>query len=271
MNNEMNRLTEAIEKEAISSLTAKLGIELSTEHYFDTLFPTPQLLLDSRTPVFKNVIIYGAQGFGKTECARSIAYKATQYYGTKYCNIAISSDLKKLLLEGLRPRPINILIAEDLTLRKVEPETLSNYYRIRHLAMRRGIKKGLILSIITLHDFYAVPKALRSYFDSLILVQPPTNKFDYNLFRSYVNSDTMEKLMLLQQYKTKDNKYKAIKAYWILGETGFMETELAPNNLQILDLDGEKEPVWRTFLRTSREEEEEEEEGMEWEMDTEEG
>jgi hypothetical protein len=196
---------------------------------------------------YANLLIYGHQGFGKTETWKWLVQKATEIYGAENVNACMSKDIKLLLESGISPgRPVQLLIAEDLTLQRVDNQALQNFYTIRHVAESEGLRSGYILTVLVIHDLYALPKHLRTFFQFLIATNPPTNRFDFNVLKGYLRADVIKVLERLSRHKHLNDSYKAWKAFWYLGKSGFLRTELVRIKV--------KEPIEREseLMRTAR-------------------
>jgi hypothetical protein len=199
---------------------------------------------------YANLLIYGHQGFGKTETWKWLVQKATEIYGPKNVNACMSKDIKLLLEGGINPRrPVQLLIAEDLTLQRVDNQALQNFYTIRHVAESEGLRSGYILTVLVIHDLYALPKHLRTFFQFLIATNPPTNRFDFNVLKGYLRAEVIRTLERLSRHKHLNDSYKAWKAFWYLGKSGFLRTELV--KIKVRETDGWL-PMESGLLRTAR-------------------
>jgi hypothetical protein len=193
--------------------------------FFDAIFPEMSTIMELDAPLHSNCLIYGQEGFGKTETAKAIAYEAVQRYGRRRVNAVTSEKLGYLIWAGLNKKPIQVLIFEDVTLKKIPEEELVDFYRLRHIAQQRGMKKGYILTIITFDDFHSLPKPISSHFDFLLFTTP-TNPHDRNFMKMYLNEDIIKELEDLQTKKKVNDKYKEYKAFWFLGGSGFIRTKI---------------------------------------------
>jgi hypothetical protein len=206
-----------------------LGIKTDNEFFFKALFPPISFLEEAKRPLHSPMLAYGAQTMGKTETCKFIVKNAYDFYGRDRVNAVWSSNIELLLANGIQEaetKPIQILIAEDITLEEPDKDALKNFYKIGHIAEANGMKKGLILTILTLHDIYSVPKHLRTFFNCLLACNAPTNLYDFNIIKSYLKEDVIKKLRELQTKKYFDHSAKAYAAYWFLGSSGFIKTEL---------------------------------------------
>jgi len=200
-------------------------MEVLNTLFLERLYPSFELLEKLDTVLYRNVIIYGAQGKGKSSLTNWLILKAKERYGERKVRASRQYQGLGLLLEkGIGGRPINILVADDLSLAKIKEEELSNFYRLRHLIFNKGIKIGLGVTILVIHDFFVIPRHLRSYFDALILCSPPSNRFDRSFVKSYVGQELLD--VLTKLHSNYDSlEHLAIKAFWYLGTIGLLKTE----------------------------------------------
>jgi len=184
--------------------------------------------INQRGIIYYNVLVDGSQGSGKTKCAEAIVEEAVKIYGEHNVNAVKSRKNLKLLLDnGINNKPIQILFADDLTLSKVNLKELENFYNVRHLLEEKGRDTGLIITIIALHDFFAIPKHLRSFFNFLIVCNPPTNQYDRKFISNYIGIDNLKLLEKIYRSRKEDVKYYGYKIFWSLGLVGILYTPLA--------------------------------------------
>jgi hypothetical protein len=266
----------------VANVTDQLEpVKVENEEFLKVLFLSPERIRGALSPLHSSLITYGSQGQGKSQTAAWLVMKAREFYGPRNVNAVQSGDIQALLAEGLNRKLVNILIAEDMTLEKVDNETLKNFYKVRHLAEERGMKKGYIITILTLHSLHSVPKHLREFFSFLILCNQPVNRYDFNVMRSYLGEEVIGALERLTMKKHFDDSQKAYKAFWFLGKSGFIKTDLT--NIKVKEINGwpsysSDEPlrmsdrevrslkIFKEFMDTPVGEEED---GCEWDMDTE--
>lgn len=199
-------------------------MKIDNKEFFQIMFPSMKRIMKADSPLYSNLMLYGAAGMGKTLGIESIIEKAQEKYGPENVHATITDgDVGLALSIGFDSRPIQIVAIDDLTLRKVNQTELEGFYKCRHLALANGMKHGYILTILVVHDFFAIPKHLRTYFDFLIACNPPTNQFDKNFLKQYLGGEIIRELFRLQRKKRIDDNLKAIKAYWFLGQSGFIK------------------------------------------------
>lgn len=200
-------------------------MKIDNKEFYKVLFPSMKRIMESDAPIYSNMMMYGAPGQGKTMGIESLIETAKEMYGPENVHATITDgDVGLALAIGFDKRPIQILAIDDLTLKKVVNSELENFYKCRHLAMAKGMVKGYILTILVVHDFFAIPKHLRTYFDFMIACNPPTNKFDMNFLKGYLGGEIVRELFRLQRRKRVEDNLKAFKGYWFLGQSGFIQT-----------------------------------------------
>jgi len=203
-----------------------MEVEVTNDKFLEALFPPWEYIQAADTPLYENVIIYGAQGMGKTTTWRYLVAKAREKYGPNRVNAVYSEDIEALLKYGLKSgKPIQILVAEDVTLSDPPDEAYKEFFTLRH---KLDTGKGLVITISTVHDFFCLKKFVRTYFQFLLLNNAPTNQYDYYRIRQYVGKDMLEQLYELTKLKHYDHDAKAYVGYWFLGTKGFIKVEPVP-------------------------------------------
>jgi len=221
---------------------------LVNEDFFKMLFPNkkiierkPDINYESNNIIFKNFIIFGYQGSGKTTTVNALGYYANKKYGKDNVNCAVSEngDLDLLLRWGLKPVLVNILFADNVTLRPLEKETLMRYFRIRHLFKQRyNLSNGYILSLISLHRFHSVPVELRTTIDGIIIKDSSLNPYDRSVLKRFIGQDFLD--FLEEIYLERDSRPE-LKRYSIFiskGVSGLISLPLVKENYlrDVLDL-----------------------------------
>jgi len=176
---------------------------------------SPRVKYPTNNVIFRNIVLYGYQGSGKTSSVRRIVYEAVKKYGQGNVNARMSEDgdLGALLRWGLRPVLVNILFSDNTTLRKIPREELMRYFRIRHIYRERfGLDNGYILSLIALHRFHSIPPELRTTIDGLLIKDSSMNPYDRSVLKRFIGEDN---LRLLETLSIEREKYPDLKSIGI--------------------------------------------------------
>ena len=191
--------------------------------FYRFLFPTkrdilrkPRVSYDYNNIIFKNIIIFGYQGSGKTSTANAIASVAVKRYGERNVNAVMSEegDLNLLMNYGLQDKLVNILFADNLTLRKLNRSELMEYFRIRHKAKNSlGMSNGYILSMLALHRFHSIPVELRTNMDALIVKDSSMNPYDRNILKKFIGKEHLDMLDYISINRDHNPKLKALSIF----------------------------------------------------------
>lgn len=218
-----------------------------TDYFLSKLFPdmkqimyTPKTKYLTNNIRFKNVLIYGKPGSGKTELVRAIDERAVLKYGKENVNASVSynGDLDLLIEYGLDDKPVQILFADNVTLVKPKKEALQNFFKIRHYyRMLTGRSNGLILSFLAAHRFHGVNISLRTDLDFLIVRNSPTNPWDNNIIKRFIGNLGIHIMEIIEEEReTRRDLYK-FSMFYSKTKTGLLELPLAKENyLKVLDV-----------------------------------
>jgi len=211
-----------------------------TKDFFDFLLPSktiinyrPKVRYDTNNVIFRNVILYGFQGSGKTSGVNYIVYKAIKKYGEENVNARVSEDgnLSELLSFGLRPVLVNILFSDNTTLRKISKEELLSYFRIRHLFKERyGLSNGYILSLIALHRFHSIPVELRTTIDGIIVKDSSMNPYDRSILKKFIGDKVLQTIEKISVEREKKPELKKLAYFVGRSISGFITLPLAREN-----------------------------------------
>jgi len=181
---------------------------------------------------FRNILIYGQIGSGKTECVRKLAEILCDYYGEANVNCKQSTDLELTMQYGLDDKLVQLLFIDDLTLQKVPSDVLSRYFTIRHDWLKcTGRNYGYILSVLGVHRFFSIDPLLRSNLDGIIFRSSGTNPYDRSFIRKIIGDVGLSTMDQLEQLRTADPTYYKYSVYWLKGDVvGLLELDLADQN-----------------------------------------
>jgi hypothetical protein len=185
---------------------------LVNDYFFSKFFPTIERIchVDKSMPyanntIYRNFILYGSPGTGKTTTANSIAGHGINKYGINNVNAKFSENgnLEFLMHRGLDPKKlVNILFTDNATLAIHNKETLVKYFTLRnqYFDKRKEMKvdfnhNGYILSIISLHRYHSVPVDLRSIVDAIIIRDVSLNPYDQRVIKQFINDSEISALL----------------------------------------------------------------------------
>ncbi|MEM2260816.1 MAG: hypothetical protein QXK24_00045 [Ignisphaera sp.] len=213
---------------------------LINRQFYNLLFPPKRIILrkprvnyETNNIIFKNYIIYGFQGVGKTSTVNYLAGKAIQKYGRNNVNAVVSEDgdLELLMHYGLQPKLVNILFSDNITLRRIDRSTLMDYFKIRHLFYKRFERtNGYILSIMALHRFHSIPVELRTTIDGIIFKDSSLNPYDRSIIKKFVGQEYLQLLDNLHRAREKKPSLKRLAIFVSKDLSGIISIPLARNN-----------------------------------------
>jgi DNA helicase HerA-like ATPase len=171
-------------------------------YYFQRLFPP---VLPTANPRDKydiaieqrHIYIYGKQGRGKTNVTKLIVNRAVEFYGSNNVSIQrTNAEYFGQILEGdWEKKPIQIIILEDATDIGIPKDQAAAFFRIRHKMFEKtGLREGLCLMVFCCHRLHETPIALRSDYDSLLILGAPMNDWDINFIESKVGEESIKLL-----------------------------------------------------------------------------
>jgi len=183
--------------------------------------------------LFKNIVLYGPIGSGKTELVRAITEKTIKKYGENNVNAikADNGELLSLIDFGLDDKLIQLLFCDDISIRRIDPLILAEYFRIRHTwksATKRNY--GFILGIVSTHRFHNTPPALRSNFNALIIKRAPDNPWDRNFIARLVGHPALGFLDIVGLECDNDPDLMRYALVYMNGMTGILDLPMATKN-----------------------------------------
>ena len=137
---------------------------------------------------YRNVMLLGSQGSGKTTTAQALAWLLGRKYGLTSTRFALQVDgIDMLLLVPTKvPSRCWLLSAEDITLAKIPKTDLNRFFQVRHLIPQyTGLREGMAVTVFNSHTFHGLEKNLRDTFDALIIKSVPTNPYDRSILKRY--------------------------------------------------------------------------------------
>jgi len=75
------------------------------------------------------------------------------------------TDITNALENGWEKESVQEIVVEDLTLAEDPQEAYQRFFRIGHVTEEKtGPRNGLVVTVLVVHRFYALPKELRAEF-----------------------------------------------------------------------------------------------------------
>lgn len=140
--------------------------------------------------VHKKALIVGAMGKGKTKLlesmAESVARRATGE-GRRFVGFRETASIGRTLEDGTKTvSDVWFFANDDLTLARISPVDVQNYYQLRHVIARNtGLREGLVVTAMGVHRFYGLDLNLGAEFDQLWVKSIPKRPSDRNTLLSY--------------------------------------------------------------------------------------
>ena len=194
-----------------------------------TILDTPKVNYPINSIRFRNLVIFGEQGIGKTETVRAIIEKAVEYYGQEnvHAIIAESGKLDWVLDYGLNNRKlVQILFIDNITLVENPESIYQRFFKIRHEWLGWTDRPyGYIITILGSHRFHGVPMEVRTNLNAVIIMNDTMNPYDHALIKRYVSDDGIKDLEELEHTR-----------YKVPGNTGISLFKIRSGVLGLLNL-----------------------------------
>jgi hypothetical protein len=192
-----------------STLTRTYGVS-GTEKVISVKRLPPEPVYDIEVPSTSRFIANGihSHNSGKTNVTKLIVNRAVETYGA--FNVAVqrtnAENFRQLLDGDWERKPIQVIILEDATDVGIPKDELADFFRIRHkMYEKTGAREGLVIMIFCCHRLHETPIALRSDYDSLLVLGVPMNDWDYNFIASKVGIESVEVLDEADENNEKGN------------------------------------------------------------------
>jgi len=215
-----------------------------TEEVLGFMYPDVEILMEKpNTDYITNnikrcqVLIFGAEGTGKTRLVDYLTEIALKKYGNDNVSAYVSDDIDILMEKGIEDRLINILFIDDITRKEIRKESIMNYFRLRHKVFNRFKRsQGLVLSILGIHRFHGTIPDIRTNLDVLILRSAPLNPYDRSVIRRFVTDEGIKLLNEWDIQRRKGlNKYWNYSMVYMRGQIGIFKSKL-PSKLYLTEL-----------------------------------
>ena len=143
---------------------------------------------DDNAIEYRNIMLLGSQGSGKTTTAQALAWMLGSKYGIS--NTVFGIQIARI--DRLLDVPTKVLgkcwllVAEDITLAKIPRSQINQFFQVRHLIQQyTGLREGMTVTVFNSHTFHGLEKNLRDTFDALIIKSVPTNPYDRSILKRY--------------------------------------------------------------------------------------
>jgi hypothetical protein len=144
---------------------------------------------------YRNILVIGDQGSGKTTIDQALAFALGQRYANAryYCAIE-QGGIAALLNDCMRyTADAYMLVGADLTLAKIPKTVVQSWFEIRNLIRQAtGSQRGLVVTSLESHTLFGVEKNLRTSTAMLFLKSVPTNPYDRSLLKRYFDQKLLE-------------------------------------------------------------------------------
>jgi len=137
---------------------------------------------------YRNIMLLGAQGSGKTTTVQSLALALSENYGAKNTVFAIQvAGIDRLLSIPTKiPARCWISMRRRHHSCKAGKSQINRFFQVRHvIAEQTGLREGMCVTIFNTHTFHGLEKNLRDTFNALIIKSVPTNPYDRSILRRY--------------------------------------------------------------------------------------
>ena len=144
---------------------------------------------------YRNIMLLGSQGSGKTTTAQALAWVLGRKYGMSNVVFAIQvAGIDRLLDVPTRtPGRCWLLCAEDITPAKIPRSRINQFFQVRHLIQQyTGLREGMCVTVFNSHTFHGLEKNLRDTFDALIIKSVPTNPYDRSILKRYFDARLLD-------------------------------------------------------------------------------
>jgi len=191
------------------------NLKIKNTELLDDMFPDKSIVVVEPpkglpyTPnmiIWRNILLYGGQGSGKSETVRGLVEEAVERYGEENVNVLeVKAGMIEHAYQYLNDKPIQIVFADDMTLVPQAKDSIHKFFRIRHHFMEQGSRhSGYILTIMGIHRYHGIPPELRTEFDFFLCRSYPTDKYDKDFFKNFYNQTNIEGLKYISEHKLRD-------------------------------------------------------------------
>jgi len=156
-----------------------------------------------------------------------------EYYGRDNCNIVyVKREEPWDWFYFMDSRPVQILILDDASFVKVSRDLASLYTDIRHQLEDKGVKRGVVFTIVAGHRLHAIDMAFRMFADMFCVLSTPFNQWDYAIVsKMYGIQKHIEELRKLDRRKMEYSGARTRFLVWLSDETYIVDYTPRPFNV----------------------------------------
>ncbi|MFH2109933.1 MAG: hypothetical protein ABIJ47_01595 [Candidatus Bathyarchaeota archaeon] len=174
---------------------------------------------------FVSTVIIGTMGYGKTEFAKWVAVKISEFYGAENVNAIMnrSADLKTIM-GAMDSRPVQLLFLDD-SFGEMPPDIARQFTRIRHrfhevLTEAGKPESGVIVALFGIQDIYALDKLARRVSTAIIAKSSSGDKWYKSDLKKTFGEEGIRELDRITRRVTR-NYDQGVKSRGIIALTGF--------------------------------------------------
>lgn len=178
-------------------------------------------------------MVCGSQASGKTELFKTMVGCANERYGSENVNAMISKENPAGMMQShMSGQLIQMICVDDATnafskKNKDGLRQINTFFKVRHIAQKAGMTRGLIIVFFLTHRFHGIPLEFRTESFYIVFKSLPTNPYDRNVVEKYVGGNGIDDLRGISLRKEVDlsmNRFSICYSYD--GGVGLMALEL---------------------------------------------
>ena len=151
---------------------------------------------------YRNILVIGDQGSGKTTIDQALAYSLAQRYrAARYCAAIEHGGIAGLLIDCTRyTADAYMLVGADLTLARIPRRLGQAFFEVRHLIQQfTGLRRGIVLTSLESHTMFGIEKNLRTSMTMIFVKTVPTNPYDRSLLKRYIDPKLLDHFEMVSE------------------------------------------------------------------------